>query len=443
MTNQREVDEQILILAPIDRDGPLTKDVLTRAGLRCTICVDFTDLLTKLAGGIGALLLTKEALAPTDLATLAQALESQPSWSELPLILLNSEGEPLLKNLPSPDSWPINVNVTVLNRPVSIPALVTVAQTSLRARRRQYQVRDLMVQLQNQNRQLEEEIVERTHAEVRLQQLNETLEQRVAERTMELQVANQALEDKIVEITKIEHQRLDLLTAVAQQHRQLRALSARLEEVQETERQQLARELQDQVGQILTAVNLNLGYIQTQVSRGSIELVQPRLIQAIELVEIATHHIRHVMTELSPPLLDEAGLLDALAWFIEQFTDWSGVPVTIEGETSGTRPAALLERTLFRIVQEALTNVAKHADATHATVRFESNDQELRLIVIDNGQGFSPIALRNDRQNAHWGLLTMAERAEMINGRCRVESRPGQGTRVIVDVPHLARTNGA
>jgi signal transduction histidine kinase len=214
----------------------------------------------------------------------------------------------------------------------------------------------------------------------------------------------------------------------------LRALSARLAEVAEAERQRLARELHDQVGQNLTALGINLNIIRTQMPEEIAGLVRSRLDDSLSLVEQTTERIRDVMADLRPPVLDDYGLVAALQWYGEQFTGRTGIAIAVEGEESGPRLSARVENALFRIVQEALTNVAKHAQATQVRLTVEMEDRTLRLVVADDGIGFDPAHLTESNGSQGWGLLTMTERAEAVGGHCCIESAPGQGARVIVEV---------
>jgi signal transduction histidine kinase len=219
--------------------------------------------------------------------------------------------------------------------------------------------------------------------------------------------------------------------ALQQSAEQLHALAARLAEAEELERQQIARELHDQVGQNLTALGINLNIVRSQIPEEAAATALARLDDSLALVEQTAERIRHVMADLRPPVLDDYGLMAALRWYGEQFTSRTGLTVTVQGEKLNPRLAAHVENGLFRIAQEALTNVSKHAQAGRATVTLEVNGETVRLVVADDGIGFD--AVEPDDQPG-WGLLTMAERAEAVDGSCRVESRPGKGTRVVVEV---------
>jgi signal transduction histidine kinase len=238
--------------------------------------------------------------------------------------------------------------------------------------------------------------------------------------------------------------------ALQQYAERLRALAAQMAEVAEDERQRLARELHDQVGQNLTALGINLNIIRMQMPEEAAAPVRSRLDDSLSLVEQTAARIRDVMADLRPPVLDDYGLVAALHWYGEQFARRTDIATAVEGEEPVPRLAARVENALFRIAQEALTNVAKHAQATQVTVTVEVDGGTLRLVVADDGIGFdpsttpfdpaqdklrtSPAPLAEPAGGRGWGLLTMTERAEAVGGRCRIESDSRQGTRVVVEV---------
>lgn len=214
----------------------------------------------------------------------------------------------------------------------------------------------------------------------------------------------------------------------------LRALGARLAEVEETGRQHLARELHDHVCQSLTALGLTLTLLRTQMPRKAAAKLRGRLAEAVALVEQIGETIRDVMAELRPPMLDDYGLLSALRWYGAEFSDKTGIRVDVQGQEAVPRLAAPVELALFRIVQEAMANVAKHARATGVVLTEAEDNGMVRLVIADNGAGFDLGQLGQPEGRHLWGLMTMSERAAAAGGRCRIESQPGQGTRVVVEV---------
>jgi two-component system sensor histidine kinase UhpB len=211
-------------------------------------------------------------------------------------------------------------------------------------------------------------------------------------------------------------------------------MGERLAQVSEAERQRLARELHDRVGRNLTALGINLNIVRTQVPDNLSPDVHPRLDDSLSLVEQTTKQIRDVMAELRPPVLDDYGLFAALHWYAEQFVARTGIAVTVEGEEPDERLDPKVENALFRIAQEALNNVAKHGRASEVVLVLELEQEYLRLTVRDDGIGFDPLQPAQRGTEGGWGLFTMAERAEAVGGHCAIESCPGRGTQVTVEV---------
>ena len=181
-----------------------------------------------------------------------------------------------------------------------------------------------------------------------------------------------------------------LFDVVRQKGAELRMLAARLAEAQESERKKLARELHDQIGQNLTVLAVNLNLVRLQLAEQLSVPVQARLDDALALVEQTTRDVRDVMADLRPSVLDDYGVMAALQWYGPQFARQTGIAVIIEGEELSPRLAPLIETALFRIVQEALANVARHAHARQAILTFQAEAEVARLVIADDGQGFAP-----------------------------------------------------
>jgi PAS domain S-box-containing protein len=215
---------------------------------------------------------------------------------------------------------------------------------------------------------------------------------------------------------------------------QLRALGARLSEVEGEERRRMARELHDQVGQNLTALGINLNIVHSLMPEQAPQSVQARLADSLSLVDETTERVRDVMADLRPPVLDDYGLLAALKWYGEHFASRTNLAVLVEGELPDPRPATSVENALFRVAQEALTNVAKHAQATQITMTVEASVKTIRMVIADDGVGLD----HTEHDAPHgWGLLTMQERVEAVGGTFRIEARSGQGTRVVLEAPRI------
>jgi PAS domain S-box-containing protein len=219
----------------------------------------------------------------------------------------------------------------------------------------------------------------------------------------------------------------------------LQMYSRRLIEAQEAERQSLARELHDEIGQVLTAVRINLHAVQsTHREDGSL----PELEESIVIVDEALGRIHELCLELRPSLLDNLGLAAALRWYVDRYRERTGIVAEVLNGFEGRgRLPQELETQCFRIAQEALTNVARHARATRVSIQVQCAAEKLVLTIIDNGIGFDTENLLKAESSASTlGLRGMKERALAMNGRIVIESTPGNGTQIEAIFP-LRRQN--
>jgi two-component system sensor histidine kinase UhpB len=217
---------------------------------------------------------------------------------------------------------------------------------------------------------------------------------------------------------------------------QLTALSRRLVEVQEAERRQLSRELHDRVGQNLTALSINLDILGTALPDNAADGHRARLADSAELLEATVDTIEDVMAELRPPMLDDYGLLPALHWYSKGFAERTGIKVEVVGAERAERPRTETEITLFRIAQEALTNVAKHARARHVQIELDQSDDHCVMTVTDDGIGIGidGSLAAEVRERRGLGMLTMRERAQAIGGRFEVRNGPRGGTQIAIEI---------
>lgn len=220
-------------------------------------------------------------------------------------------------------------------------------------------------------------------------------------------------------------------------------VSRRVVEVQEGERHALASHLHDLVGQKLTALSINLNIVRSQLSSAQATKIGSRLDDSLKMVEETTENIRDVMTELRPAVLDDFGLAPALRWYAQQFTQRSGLATSVveQGSARRLRPAA--EHALFRMAQNALANVAKHAQADKVVITLQTTPRATCLTVADNGVGFDPKAVRPPTRDHGWGLMIMRERAAAIGAQVNITSAPGHGTRIEVTMQGDAHDPGS
>ena len=238
--------------------------------------------------------------------------------------------------------------------------------------------------------------------------------------------------------TLLEHKRTE--QALRESEQAARNYSRRLIEAQEAERRRISRELHDQVGQILTAVKMNLYSLRQQCSA-------PAILSSIEdnmkVIDEAVDQVRHLSVDLRPPLLDDFGLVIALRWYLDRQAKHGGVPADFVSRSfdEDRRFSSELETACFRVVQEAVTNVVRHARATRISVLLETTGPDLILQVTDNGRGFDVNALRNSpARTATLGLLGMGERVQAVGGTITIESVPELGTEICARFPIDATT---
>ncbi|HEX9092128.1 MAG TPA: PAS domain S-box protein, partial [Anaerolineales bacterium] len=238
----------------------------------------------------------------------------------------------------------------------------------------------------------------------------------------------------ITERIKAEQAQSQLLEEIRRSNEQMRDLALRLQEVQELERQELATVLHDRVGQNLTGLNLNLKILQNQLKPQDKSEIQKRLNDSLMMVEETTHKIRDVMADLNPPVLEEYGLLAAIKWYGGDFTNRTGITTLVKGDKNDPRLSSRVDKILFRLVQEMLNNVAKHAEASRVVISIKSTKETFSVTVKDDGLGFDPHGNKNPASEPHWGLLSMQQRATSIGANLVIDSNPGQGTEVCVKV---------
>ena len=214
----------------------------------------------------------------------------------------------------------------------------------------------------------------------------------------------------------------------------LRALTRQLEQAKEEEKRHIARELHDELGQLLSAIKINLKVL-GRLPDGSEERKE-RTADAIALVDDMIGHVRAMALDLRPPLLDELGLVAALRAYTEAQSVRTGVAIGVEAneEAETLRPDTSI--TAFRIVQEAVNNTLRHASAGRITVSVRADANRLRLSVRDDGRGFHVAeALQRAANGGHLGLLGMRERVEALGGQLEIDSAAGQGTEIRASVP--------
>ena len=371
------------MLAPFGKDATLIEAVLADSKIASQRVLCVPSLTSAISEGAGAAIVTEEILQDQAIGLLANHLSEQPPWSDFPMIVLTGGGISTAATELAVRSLAPLGNVSLLERPLRPATLISSVRTALGARQRQYEIRD--------------HLDERRQAEEALRRTRDELESVVGQRT----------------------------TA-------LRRLSARLLRVQDEERRRIARELHDSLGQYLTAAKINLDVLARSSGDGALYLRE-----AQQLIDRAISDTRTLSHLLHPPLLDEAGFASAARWYVEGFGKRCGITVTLGISDSLERLSSETETALFRILQEALTNVHRHSGSRSVEVHLTPTASSVVLSVQDHGKGIPSETLarfQKDGTNVGVGLAGMRERVKELRGSFVIESGP-QGTLVRATVP--------
>jgi signal transduction histidine kinase len=277
------------------------------------------------------------------------------------------------------------------------------------------------------------ETPELIQAKAEVRRLNEELEQRVIDRTNELRVANEELRKEIAERNQAE---VDLRTT----SEQLRALSARLQSAREEEGTRIAREIHDELGSMLTGLKWDLEEISrmlsTQPGQSQLAVIREKLSALMKLTDMSVSTLRRIASELRPSVLDDLGLPAAIEWQALQFQARTGMVCDCKCSLETIELSAEQSTAVFRIFQEAMTNVLRHAQATRVDIKMYKENGYFVLSVSDNGKGMKDGEILGTES---LGLLGMRERAHLIGGEVSIKSAEGQGTVVTLRVPIAGR----
>jgi PAS domain S-box-containing protein len=212
---------------------------------------------------------------------------------------------------------------------------------------------------------------------------------------------------------------------------ELQALGAAAHMTREQEKSRFARELHDELGQLLTMLQMDVAWCKEALPYGN-DALDTRLDRMEQLLKSTIAATRRIAADLRPLMLDDLGLVPSLEWLVENFSQRTGIACTLSvGEDELALPKAHASA-IFRIVQESLTNIAKHAEASHAEIALERDEDELVVRVADDGVGFSPQA---PRKPGSLGLFGLRERASLMGGEASIISAPGEGTSIVVRLP--------
>lgn len=387
MTTHAPVNDlRVLIFTPFGKDSALIEKVLTSCGIPVVVCASAASLVAAISEDAGAAIITEEVLQSVAIGSIAEKLSAQPRWSDFPIIVLTGGGMSTASTESAERSREPLGNVSLLERPLRPATLVSAVRTALTARQRQFEIRDHLRQ--------------REAAEQALQRAHDVLETQVEQRTAAL-----------------------------------RLLSSRLMRIQDEERRRIARELHDSLGQYLAAAKINLDVLAAEKHNGAAVYLR----DATQLIDRAIADTRTLSHLLHPPLLDEAGFGTAAKWFVEGFGSRSKITTTLEMPPNLHRLPSEIETALFRILQEALTNVHRHSRSKKVEIRLAFDESSVSLIVEDHGKGIPRDVLDRFAEsgtNVGVGLAGMRERAKELGGTLEVQSgKKGTQLHVVIPIP--------
>ena len=255
-------------------------------------------------------------------------------------------------------------------------------------------------------------MIERTNAEDALRRAHMELEQRVEDRT----------------------------SALRESTERLRVLSSHLLTAQERERRRISLELHDELGQSLTVLKLQLRGMKEKLQKDQIVL-QEGCENTLQYVDQIIDNVRRLSRDLSPSILEDLGLTAALRWLIQDFAKHSNIDLSFKIPDIDKRFSKDAQIIIYRIFQEALTNIGKHAHATAVTALAEETEKQIELRIEDNGKGFDLNRIESQPSTEKsLGLMAMDERVRMLGGSLRIETEAGVGTKIHFNIPYDMNT---
>ncbi len=367
----------VLVLAPTGRDAAVACELLEKASLSAARCASVADLVGRLEEGAGPAVIAQEALDEVGCERLRSTLDRQPSWSDPPLVIF-AEGAAVRSGL---RALTRRRNTTVLRRPVQTATFLTVVRAAVESRRRQYEVRDLLLELRSSNDRLQ------------------------------------------------------------RRARQLQRLTLEVAEAEERERRRLAEVLHDDLQQVLAGAKFQLGAIAARAARGE---EVGGAVRAVEgLLDEAVVMSRGLSRRLGPPALRGAGLMALLEWQARQFGELHGLRVEVTGPDDEELDDERVNRFVVRAVQELLFNVVKHSGCDLARVEVRCLGGRIQVEVRDSGRGFDAAELDGaDAGTDGLGMFSIRERLDLLGGGMEISSAPGAGTLVRLELPYAGEAGG-
>lgn len=228
-----------------------------------------------------------------------------------------------------------------------------------------------------------------------------------------------------------ETEKIDAAENLRKSHEEFRQLASHLEDIRESERTHMAREIHDELGQQLTGLKMDISWINRKIKTTD-PVVEQKLKDTIQLIDTTVITVRRIATQLRPSILDDLGLIAAMEWQSEEFSKRSEIKASFTTNNTNMEVPPDIGTGVFRIFQESLTNVLRHAEATEVHTSLILHDKKLELVIADNGKGFITEVIQSKRT---LGLLGMKERVTIMGGTYEITSEPGKGTLVRIIVP--------
>lgn len=219
---------------------------------------------------------------------------------------------------------------------------------------------------------------------------------------------------------------------------QMQELSAHLITIREEERKRIGRELHDELGQQLTAMKMDIAWINKKIPEDLVQ-IKGKMENVLQLLEGSNASVRRILSELRPTILDEYGLLEALHWYATQFRSNTGIPIQITCPKDEIKVAEAIATSLFRIFQESLTNISRYAKATKVFTHIDFTDTDILISIVDNGIGFDP-QKEQPKTRKTFGILGMKERVRALKGNFILQSNPSEGTSIKISIPFVGNS---
>ena len=242
--------------------------------------------------------------------------------------------------------------------------------------------------------------------------------------------------ESVIRKKEMEKEKLAMESELKKSHKELQLLLDRQQNSREEERRIIARDLHDELGQVLTTLKIDVSMLRKRVASNGVhvqsDLVKSELSSIIKLIDRINRSVRRISSGLRPEILDELGLIEAIRWHVQEFEKRYAMKCSVKLPTNSLSIDNKSSIALFRIVQEALNNVAKHSEASHVFIQMKIENDSLYLEIKDDGKGLEPESVKS---SGSLGIIGLRERVRLLSGKFDIHGQPGKGTMVSVTIP--------